>query len=844
MSKSKFSNCDICPLAKQKIILGETDSPDDLSQVELLVLAENPAVDEYKQNRPLIGKAGQIFRKYFKKTKLDTIPHFINNVVMCCNIHMNERGKLVTDNPPKESKDLCKPNWEMLIKILKPKYILAMGGTVQNVMNLPGKNITDYRGKFYEYEKDVLGMVERPKIMLTYHPSFLGRGTAKPYHFTQYEEDMNQLYVKIMGVPKKEEKQIQRAKLQVDKPYNIQFPYWMKTDELCLIDVQKIPPGDTILFIFRDKNGKKLFHRDISKQFYYYKIDGILDDAPVSIDISEVELIQVKPTNIGTQATFESDIKIENKYILDYYLQRQNPELLLPLKKLFFDIEIYSAGDKKFPNPKIAPRPINAISFKYCNDPVNVFLVNPNNLIEDENKKFNLTYDMLKKFNVGDIQITLFQDEYSLLMGFANILSKKDIDIVSGWNVSGPEGFDIPTIYNRMKKLEIDQNLMSPVNVTLNDEKNKTISICGLYILDMLSTYKKLTENKKESYKLGFISRIELGESKVEYEGSLDTLYENDIERFIRYSAQDTNLLYELDVKLGHIDLKNEMRKTCHCAWKGTESTTGLLDPLCISYQKEKGKVLRDSSHDEKGNLPGAYVLNPKSGLYSWMVDFDYTSLYPSIIVSLNIGPDTYIGKIDHKIAYDYIYKKMLPDVVSLTKNPMQANVVYEDIPKSEFKEWLDENDAIVSVTGTIFMGQSKKISFLSDICTTLLNTRVEFKNKMKQAKRDNDEIWKYYYNKQWVYKILANSLYGVLGTPSFRLFKLDLAKTITLTGRELLKFAGFHLSQYMRTESKDIDPDFDTKFNEGNPKYIIYGDTDSLYVSMAEYLLDKNISI
>ena len=276
----------------------------------------------------------------------------------------------------------------------------------------------------------------------------------------------------------------------------------------------------------------------------------------------------------------------------------------------------------------------------------------------------------------------------------------------------------------------------------------------------------------------------------------------------------------------------------------GTESTTGILDPLCISYQKVKGKILRNSEHpDSNDKLPGAYVLDPISGLYSWMTDFDYTALYPSIIISCNIGPDTYIGRIDPKIAYNYIYKKELPDNISILTNPMRTNHIYKKINKDQFKSWLNDNDAIVTVVGTIFLGHSKKISFISEICDNLLKTRVEFKNKMKEAKRANDPIWEFYYNKQWVYKILANSLYGVLGTPSFRLFKLDLAKTITQTGRELLRFAGYHLSQYMANGGTEIDPMFDEKFNNER-KYIVYGDTDSLYVSMAEYLLDKGYDL
>ena len=89
----------------------------------------------------------------------------------------------------------------------------------------------------------------------------------------------------------------------------------------------------------------------------------------------------------------------------------------------------------------------------------------------------------------------------------------------------------------------------------------------------------------------------------------------------------------------------------------------------------------------------------------------------------------------------------------------------------------------------------------------------------------------------------MANSLYGVLGNRYFRLYKLDLGKSITLTGRELLKFAGYHISKYMVNGSLEVDSEFIEKF-EDHKKYIIYGDTDSLYISISEYLSDKGINI
>ncbi|MCK5015554.1 MAG: hypothetical protein KAS32_00620, partial [Candidatus Peribacteraceae bacterium] len=115
------------------------------------------------------------------------------------------------------------------------------------------------------------------------------------------------------------------------------------------------------------------------------------------------------------------------------------------------------------------------------------------------------------------------------------------------------------------------------------------------------------------------------------------------------------------------------------------------------------------------------------------------------------------------------------------------------------------------------------------------------YKKEMFKYEGKDEVTYGKYFNIQWAYKILANSIYGVLGTPSFRMFKIDLAESVTLTGQEVAKFAGHHLAQYMVTGSKDVD----TKFLEGyeEPKdYLCYQDTDSVFIMIGDYLQEKGI--
>lgn len=83
---------------------------------------------------------------------------------------------------------------------------------------------------------------------------------------------------------------------------------------------------------------------------------------------------------------------------------------------------------------------------------------------------------------------------------------------------------------------------------------------------------------------------------------------------------------------------------------------------------------------------------------------------------------------------------------------------------------------------------------------------------------------------KQLAYKTLGNSAYGALGTQYFRYFDLRLAESITLTGQ--------HIIQHLQ---KGINEAFNKMLGTEGKNYVIYGDTDSMYIDCAS-LLAKHV--
>ena len=69
-------------------------------------------------------------------------------------------------------------------------------------------------------------------------------------------------------------------------------------------------------------------------------------------------------------------------------------------------------------------------------------------------------------------------------------------------------------------------------------------------VLDYLHLYKTFTFSQRSSYRLDDIAEYEVGEKKISYEGTLNDLYDNDINRFVEYNLQDVKLIDKLDKKI------------------------------------------------------------------------------------------------------------------------------------------------------------------------------------------------------------------------------------------------------------------------------------------------------
>src|SRR6056300_1541207 len=401
-------------------------------------------------------------------------------------------------------------------------------------------------------------------------------------------------------------------------------------------------------------------------------------------------------------------------------------------------------------------------------------------------------------------------------------------DVVTGWNI---DYFDIPYLFNRLKRSlgEKHAKRLSPIGQAFYSPYRSRWFLAGVSCLDYLSLYKKFNYTELPNYRLDTVGRLEVGKGKIEYQGSLDDLFNQDIEKFIEYNLVDVEIVVELDKKLQFIDLCRGIAHAGHVPYEDFVYSSKYLEGAMLTYLRRKGLVAPKKPGDRKERKQeindnnqekfiGAYVKDPIVGKYDWIYDLDLTSLYPSIIMTLNISPETKMGKIDNWDSGKFIKGEI--DEYYINGNP---------VSKERVKQVLDEQGWSVSSNGVLY--RTDKVGCIPGILDLWFQKRVEYKNEMKKfGKAGDKEKYAFFHKRQLVQKILLNSLYGVLGLPAFRFYDVDNATAVTTTGQTVIKSTADMANIKYNKELGTPDPDSN-----------IYIDTDSVFFSAAP-LLDHRI--
>ena len=490
------------------------------------------------------------------------------------------------------------------------------------------------------------------------------------------------------------------------------------------------------------------------------------------------------------QGLYESDINPETRTLIDMYTD--SDDLSTGHRTIYIDIEVDIANG--FPSTEEAQNEITSIAiYDQANDARYVWVLDKARVVQSTNV------------------VESCSDEYELLQKFLYRYQLIQPTIITGWNI---DFFDIPYLFNRMVRVlgENKARHMSPIKDVIWLKHRNRYRISGVACLDYMALYKNFTYSEESSYSLEAISQKELGKGKIKYDGSLDDLMRNDIQKYIDYNMNDVDLVVEIDRKMKLIDLARGICHKGHVPYEDVYFSTRYLDGASLTYLKRLGlvapnKKMRDS--DEPLELLGAYVKDPNPGRYKWIYDLDLTSLYPSIIMTLGVSPETKVLKLDKFDGVEFVKNK---GTHYSAKGKGWATA-------DELRNYLKENQYSIAANGVVYDTKTK--GFIPSILEKWFAERVDYKNLKKKYEKEGDADKAEYFDRlQLVTKILLNSFYGVLGNAGFRFFDPDNAVAITSTGQQLIKFTADIGNQYYKKEL-GVEKD-----------YCIYTDTDSTFFS------------
>jgi len=356
-----------------------------------------------------------------------------------------------------------------------------------------------------------------------------------------------------------------------------------------------------------------------------------------------------------------------------------------------------------------------------------------------------------KRFETKEDYIEFVKDERALIERFKQIIIEQKPDILTGYF---SDGFDLLYLKRRAEENNIELDLgLDYSQISVSHGQLSTCRIAGITHIDVFRFIKNTIARGLETtyLDLNSVASELLDERKADVEiENLASAWDNnpdELESFCRYNLQDSVLTYKLLEKT--LDNLIELIKIVGMpAFEVSRmSPSQIVEWFLIREAKNFNELIPNKpDHEEvrrrkEQSYPGAFVFEPQPGLYSNIVVFDFRSLYPSIITTHNISPDTL--------------------------NCECCRSQKDEIPELDY--WFCK----------------RKKGFISTVINELITRRMRIKEMLKGA---NDSDKKLLGARQNALKTIANSMYGYMGFFAARWYCIECAKSITAYGRYYIK--------------------------------------------------------
>lgn len=466
---------------------------------------------------------------------------------------------------------------------------------------------------------------------------------------------------------------------------------------------------------------------------------------------------QIKPTNIikltgETIKVNENDDVNEDVCLFEIHDDPVDTHTApKSIKILSFDIEVYNK--EGMPQPEHDPIIMMSMS---SNEGADIVL---------STKKCDEEY------------VETCESEEAMLYRFAQIIREINPDILVGYN---SDNFDLPYIKKRCDKLKIKLEIGMDNSFVkfINRGISTAASIRGYTHVDLYPLVRQ-TMNL-DHYTLERVYLELFGEEKIDVEGDkIFEYWDSDDERLVelfKYSKDDAHTTLMIADKITPLPVA-QSRLVGQPLFDISRMATGqMVEWYLINCAYEQNNIIPNKptsvEYTERRadkSITGGYVKEPEKGLFEHIAYLDFKSLYPSIIISKNISPDTIVDDADEYSSDEYY-----------------------TCPENGYKFLIEPKGFIPSIIGYI------------------LDERQKIKKLMKQTTTAEDR--KAYDYEQQGLKRLANSMFGAYGYTRFRWYKKECAAAITAWGRKYIQDA------MAKSEEYGFKP--------------IYADTDGFYAT------------
>ncbi len=362
-------------------------------------------------------------------------------------------------------------------------------------------------------------------------------------------------------------------------------------------------------------------------------------------------------------------------------------------------------------------------------------------------------------------------NEKACLRRFLAWVEEIDPDVITGWNVVD---FDLAVLLRLCRSHGVPCALgRSSAELEIRRDgttaRDSRAIVDGRVVLDGLALMRGAFL-RLEDYKLETAAQAILGRGKLitgEHRGlEIDAAYREDPEHLVEYNLNDARLVTDILERTGLIELAVNRSLVTGMPLDRVSATIASVDSLYLAGVRARGVVAPSvRAEGKEARIAGGYVMDSRPGLYRNILVFDFKSLYPSIIRTFNIDPLTFVA-------------------------PSTSGVDAAH----------DAADLVRAPNGACFRRAPQGV--LAELLTTLGARR-------ETARRGGDQIASH------AIKILMNSIYGVLGAGTSRLFSPAVANAVTHLGQWVIRAAVAHARALGAS--------------------VIYGDTDSLFVDSGE---------